>query len=82
MIEATIIAIASTLSILVYKYIVDPNHDIERHYHRHDKTCYYLLQVALATLALASMYHSRYVMFAIVNFLKGMVVAQITKKTI
>ena len=66
--EPIILAAVSGAAIAIY-YFIDPNRDMERHYHRHDKKCYYLLQIACAVLFLAFAFNARFVVVRILKFI-------------
>ena len=66
--DSIIIAAISGTAIAAY-YLIDPNRDMERHYHKHDKKCYYLLQVACAILFLAFAFNARFVAMKILKYI-------------
>ena len=66
--DSIVIVIASAIPIAVYKF-VDPNKDIERHYHRHEPIKYYLLQFAISILIMSFAFNARYIVFMPLKYL-------------
>lgn len=62
MIESIILTIVAGVFLLGYK-IYDPNKNMERHFHKHERIKYYALQLAVVILTFTAMFHGRHVLF-------------------
>jgi hypothetical protein len=73
MLESIIIVIVSAIPILFYRFI-DPNKDMERHFHKNDRPRYYLLQFAYSVLVLSFAFHSRFVVMKPLKYMYKLLV--------
>ena len=73
MLESIIVSCVAAVPLGVYYFCMDPNHDIKRHYHQESKVSYYALQLSLAILTLALVFHLRHVVFSIFSKLRSKV---------
>jgi len=71
--ESIILTIVSGIAISAY-YLIDPNKDMERHLHMHERKKYYVLQLASTILLLTFAFNSR---FLVVKFGKAIYTAGI-----